>query len=145
ESPGWTEGEMLDFQHTKDFDTSLGDASSTTGPDHRVRRSLRRVVLVRKAPKPYVAVVDLNEKDGKPFLAEALWHTHLKNRIEVKGSRFWIRGAKNDCFGQVLWPRNAKLRLTKDHGRPQVRVAVRGKVAEMVTVFCPLRRGEKLR
>jgi hypothetical protein len=143
ESPGWAEGEMLDFQHTKDFDTSLGDASSATGPDHRVRCALRRVVLVRKTPCPYVAVVDVNEKDGKPFLAEALWHTSPENRIELNGSKFLIQGKQNDCVGQVLWPRNARLTLTADHGRPQLRVAVKARCAELVTVFCPVPRGAK--
>ena len=143
ESPGWAEGEMLDFQHTNAFDASIGDASSSTGPDHRVRRSLRRVVLARKAPRPYVAIVDVNEKDGKPFLAEARWHTHHDNRIELDGKRFWIRGKNSDCYGEVLWPWNARLKLVKDHGRPQLRVAVKAKVAEMVTVFCPVKQGEK--
>lgn len=143
ESPGWAEGEMLDFRHTPAFDTSLGDASSTTGRDHRVRRSLRRVVFVRRAPRPYVAVVDVNEKDGGAFLAEALWHTQPGNRFELDGKRFWIRGNTNDCYGELLWPRGAKRKVGKHHQRPQLRVAVRTRVAEMVTVFCPLRRGEQ--
>ncbi len=142
-SPGWAEGEMLDFQGSPSLDASLGDASSATGPDHRVRRALRRVVLARKAPRPYVAVVDVNEKDGKPFLAEARWHTHPGNRIEINGSRFVVRGETNDCYGQVLWPRNATLVAATDNGRPQLRVAVRACVAEMVTIFCPLCRGDK--
>src|SRR5439155_24864733 len=66
-TPGWSEGELLDFQHTPAFDTTLGDASSCTGPDHRVRQALRRVVLVRQGPTPYLALVDVNERDGAPF------------------------------------------------------------------------------
>jgi hypothetical protein len=141
-TPGWAEGEMLDFVHSGDFDTTLGDASAATGPDHAVLASLRRVVLVRRGPAPFVAVIDVNEKDGAPFLAEHLWHTDLDNRVEVEGNVFRILGKRHSCLGQVLWPAEAQLTLADSMGRPQVRVAVRAAVAEAVTVFCPLRAGE---
>jgi hypothetical protein len=143
-TPGWSEGEMLDYQHTDAFDTTLGDAASSTGPDHRVRRSLRRVAMVRRGPAPYLAVVDVNEKDGAPFLTECLWHTDFTNRIECDGSRFTIHGQSADCHGEVLWPADARLTLGDSHGRPQLRAAVEAPVSEVVTVFCPRRRGEAL-
>jgi len=140
---GWAHGEMLDFRQADAFDTSLGDASSGVGPDHQVRRALRRVVLVHAGPAPYVAVVDANEKDGAEFEALALWHTHPENRIEVdpEARRFLLRGRKHRCAGAVLWPPDAELSVGEDHGRPQLRVRTTARVAEMVTVFCPLPAG----
>jgi len=140
---GWAEGEMLDFQHGEQLDTSLGDASSCTGMDHRVLRALRRVVLLRKGPRPYLAVVDVNERDGGTFLSEALWHTDSENRIETDGTRFVIKGKTNECPGRVLWPSNATLAIAENFGRPQLRVSPRTAVSEVVTVFCPVQRGIK--
>ena len=60
---------MLDAQETQAFDTWLGDAASCAGPEG-ARRALRRVVLVRAGPAPYLAVLDVNEKDGRPFTAD---------------------------------------------------------------------------
>jgi hypothetical protein len=156
-TPGWSEGELLDFRHTPAFDTTLGDASSCTGPDHRIRQSHRRVVVVRHGPAPYVAIVDVNEKDGTPFLAEHLWHTAEGNHLDLvsdaaggpasgnaPGSalRFVLRGQAAQCDGHVLWPAAARLSVGDSHGRPQLRVAVHAPVAEAVTVFCPRRPGD---
>ena len=143
-TPGWVEGEMLDWRHTEDFDTTLGDASSAVGPDHRVRRALRRVVLVKAGPAPYLAVLDVNEKDGEPFEAAALWHTDLDIRIEPAEGGFIIKGKASDCHALVLWPEGATPSLAKGYDRPQARVAVEDRVVEMLTVFCPRRPGEAL-
>jgi hypothetical protein len=139
ESPGWAEGEMLEFAQDRRLDTSLGDASSCTGPDHRVRRSLRRVVFVKGCPTPFVVVLDVNEKDGQEFLAECLWTTDSQNRVELADTGFVIHGKGNRCDARVLWPERAEIALADSMGRPQVRVAVKAPVAEVVTVFCPCR------
>jgi hypothetical protein len=142
-TPGWAEGELLDYVHSAALDTTLGDASSCSGPDHRVRRSLRRVALVREAPAPCVVVVDVNEKDGTEFTATHLWHTARGNRMEKRDARrFTIGGRTHLCTGEVLWPLAAEVTLGEDHGRPQARLDVRGTVTEVVTVFCPRRTGE---
>ena len=144
-TPGWAEGELLDFQHADTFDATLGDASSCTGPDHRVRRSLRRAVLVRAGPAPYLAVLDVNEKDGAPFTATHLWHTARENTIELgEGAHFTIRGQRSRCVGQILWPAEPQLTLAEDHRRPQLRLDVHGTVAEALAVFCPLGEGDAL-
>ena len=144
-TPGWAEGELLDFQHTAEWDSTLGDASSCTGPDHRVRCSLRRVALVRSGPAPFLAVVDVNEKDGREFKATHLWHTARGNTIELgTGGRYTIRGAREACEGVVLWPPAVEAMLGEDHGRAQVRLDVRGTVTEVVTVLCPLREREAM-
>ncbi len=143
-SSGWSEGEMLDWQHAEAFDTTLGDASSCTGPDHRVERALRRVVMMRAGPAPYLAVLDLNIKDGRPFEAEAHWHTTMKNRTEMDGRRFTIQGQSNNCLGEILWPPDAQVTLADSYGRPQVRVTVEQPVAEMLAVFCPRRPGDEI-
>ncbi len=139
---GWPEGEMIEFRHGDDFDAALGDASSTCGPDHRVRRALRRVVLVRAGPAQYVAVVDVHEKDGSPFRAEAHWHTDPDNRIDAEGRRFVIQGRRNRCIGEVLYPTDAAVTVGEHCGRPQVRVISEGGVVESVTILCPRRPGE---
>lgn len=140
---GWPEGEMIEFKHTDDFDATLGDASATCGPDHRVLRALRRVVFVRRGPAPYIAVVDVNEKDGASFRAEAHWHTDPANRVELNGRRFVIHGAKSRCDAEVLYPLDAQMSLADSYTRPEVRVISDGKVVETVTIFCPRRSGEK--
>ena len=142
ESPGWAEGRILDFQHSEAFDTSLGDASSCTGPDHRVKRSLRRVAFVRGAPLPFLAVLDVNEKDGEPFLAECLWITDPDATLETDDRGAVIQGKENDCQVCVLWPLDAQISMGESFGRPQLKIAVEERVAEMVTLFCPIRRGE---
>ena len=65
--------------------------------------------------------------------------THQANRIELGGDRFVIQGQRHACVGRVLWPQEATVSLGENADRPQVCVAVRAPVAEMVTVFCPLR------
>ena len=142
ESPGWAEGRILDFQHSEAFDTALGDASSCTGPDHRVRRSLRRVAFVRHAPLPFLAVLDVNEKDGEPFLAECLWTTDPDASFEVENRGAVIRGRDSDCQVSVLWPLDAKISVGESFGRPQLKVSVEERVVEIVTLLCPFRRGE---
>ena len=140
---GWGEGELLDFQHTEALDTSLGDASSCVGPDHRVRQALRRVVLVRGGPAQYLAVIDVNEKDGEPFCARAQWQTLPGNRIEPTAGGFLIHGRSSHCVGRVLYPGDAKLEPGAHRGLPHMRVSARGPVVETVTVFCPLGPGEQ--
>jgi len=141
-SPGWAEGEMLDFATEDAFDTSLGDASSSTGPEHRVRRALRRVAFVRRAPQPFVVVLDVNERDGQPFRAEHLWTTHPENRMEQGKGGFVIFGKQNRCEARVLWPAEPEIRLVDNYGRPQARVSVEAPVSEVVTAFYPCREGE---
>ena len=142
-TPGWAEGELLDFQHRDAFATTLGDASSCTGPDHRVRQALRRVALVRGGPAPYLAVVDVNERDGAPFTATHLWHTDPTIRLDLLDAhRFSLTGRRGWCPGQVLWPPDASVTAGSDHGRPQLRLALHAGVTEAVTVFCPRRPGE---
>jgi hypothetical protein len=140
---GWPEGEMIEFRHGPEFDATLGDASATCGPDHCVLRALRRVVFVRGGPAPYIAVVDVNEKDGAPFRAEAHWHTDPANRVELEGRRFVIHGRESRCDAEALYPPDAQVSLADSYTRPQVRVISDGKVVETVTVFCPRRAGEK--
>lgn len=142
-APGWAEGELVEFQHQEDFDSSLGDASSCTGPDHRVRRALRRVALVRGGPAPFLAVLDVVEKDGRPFLAECLWHTSPDHRVRIVAQGFVLEGRTHRCEALVLWPDPARLGLADSFGRPQVRVSVGAPVAEILTVFCPRRSGER--
>ncbi|MGO8702431.1 MAG: hypothetical protein ACLQVA_01335 [Candidatus Brocadiia bacterium] len=135
---------MLDAQETEAFATTLGDAASCAGPDG-VRRVLRRMVLVRAGPAPYLAVLDVNEKDGRPFTAELLWRTDARNRISLgSGARFVIHGAKNLCAAEVLWPRAPapQLALGESGGRPQVRLSLTAPAVETLTVFCPRRAGE---
>jgi len=110
-----------------------------------VRRALRRVVLVRASPAPYLAVLDVNEKDGRPFTADLLWHTDAHNRISLGvGARFVIHGAENICVAEVLWPRAPapELALGDNRGRPQVRLSLTAPAVETLTVFCPRRAGE---
>jgi hypothetical protein len=144
EVPGWGEGEMLDFVHTPALDTTLGDASHLVGPEGRVRRALRRVVLAREAPVPFVAIVDVNEKNGEPFAADHLWHTHPDNRLEATDDGFIIRGTKNDCAAKVLWPAGngeRTIAIGEHCQRPQAKVSVRAPVSEVVTVFVPHTKG----
>jgi hypothetical protein len=135
---------MLDGQETEAFETLLGDAASCAGPD-RVRRALRRVVLVRAGPARYLAVLDVNEKDGRPFTADLFWRTDARNRISLgPGGRFVIHGAENICAAEVLWPRAPapQLALGESRGRPQVRLSLTAPAVETLTVFSPRRAGE---
>lgn len=143
-TPGWTEGAILDFVHTPDYDTSLGDASACSGPDRRLNRCLRRVAFVREAPMPFIVVVDVVEKDGKLCQVDALWHTAHENRIETEEQGFVIYGQRNLCHGQVLYPTKIEISLADSYGRPQARASMKAAVVEMVTVFCPLRPDEAM-
>ena len=143
-TPGWTEGAMLDFVHTSEYDTSLGDASACSGPDHRINRCLRRVAFVREAPAPFVVVVDVTEKDGTPCRVDALWHTAHENRIETEEQGFVIHGRKNLCRARVLYPAKVEISLANSYGRPKAQASMKAAVAEMVTVFCPLRPDEAM-
>jgi len=138
---GWAEGQMIDFQHTDAFDTSLGDASGAIGPDHRVRQALRRVVMVRQGPAPYVAVIDVNEKDGAPFEARHIWQTLPGNSIELTKTGFLIKGQHHHCTAHVFCEARPEFTL-KDNVLAQVLVTAREPVVETVTVFCPRRQGE---
>lgn len=131
-------GKMLDFESNEDFDSSLGDASCCSG-EYYLRRSLRRVILVR-GEVPFVAILDVNEKDGNEFETECRWTTHEENRIEIAGNRFVIKGRALDCHSAVLWPQNAALALAESAGRPQLCVKICDTISEIVTVFCPLTR-----
>ena len=136
---------MLDEQRTDAFDTTLGDAASCAGPDRRARRALRRMVLVRAGPAPYLAILDVNEKDGHPFAAGVLWSTSPRNRISLDGGgRFAIHGAENFCAAEVLWPRAPapELARVESRGRPQVRLSLTAPAVETLAVFCPRRAGE---
>jgi hypothetical protein len=141
-SPGCT---MLDSQHADAFDTTLGDAASCAGPDSGVRRALRRVVLVRAGPAPYLAVLDVNEKDGRPFTAEVPWRTDARNTISLEGGgRFVIHGAEHLCAAEVIWPRAPapELALDESPGGPQVRLSLTARTVETLAVFCPRRPAE---
>ena len=140
---GWGEGSMLDFQHTDAFDTSLGDASGVIGPDHRIRQALRRVVMVKEGPAPYLAVIDVNEKDGQPFEARHIWQTLPANTIELTKSGFLIRGQRHDCAAFVFCEAKPDIALA-ENVLPQVHVTARGPIVEVVTLFCPVRRGAPL-
>ena len=139
----WAEGRIIDWRHTPDFDTSLGDASGAYGPDHTIDKALRRVVLLRGA-RPVVIVIDSMrvDADGREHDFEALWRTDAGNRIEIDDRRFRIIGRENDCIGEVLHPAAARLRVADHYNQPQLRVAHRAAELDMVTVFVPLRRGE---
>ena len=103
------------------------------------------MVLVRAGPAPYLAVLDVNEKDGRPFTAELVWRTEARNRISLgPGARFAIHGAENFCAAEALWPRAPapQLALGAGGGRPQVRLSLTAPVVETLTVFCPRRAGE---
>ena len=142
-TPGWAEGELLDFVSGDALASTLGDAAACTGPDHRIRQALRRVALVRGGPAPYLAVVDVTERDGAPCTASHLWHTAPTNRIALQdATRFTIGGAANRCAGRVLWPPDARCAAGDDHGRPQLRLDLTAPLVECVTVFCPRRPDE---
>jgi hypothetical protein len=103
------------------------------------------MVLVRAGPAPYLAILDVNEKDGYPFAAEVLWSTETRNRISLEGGgRFVIHGAENLCAAEVLWPRAPapELALVESRGRPQVELSLRAPAVETLAVFCPRRAGE---
>lgn len=130
---GWSEGAMLDFEHEENrFTASLGDAAAATGPNHTVRRSLRRVVHVSKH---CIVVVDLNELDGKPFNLDVQWQTHPNHRIELTDGGFVIHGLKNRCRAWTFSPQELAASLHETYTFPQVRLRTHAAVSEVVTVF----------
>jgi hypothetical protein len=139
---GWAEGRLIDWQHTPQFDTSLGDASEAYGDDHAIDQALRRVVFVRQASHPFVVVIDTVRVDesGEEHDFEVLWRTARGNSIEVGGRSFVIKGQYNDCYGEVVFPDDAELDLRIHFNLPQLRVRKRTACLEMVTVLVPLER-----
>jgi len=144
ESPGWSEGEMLDFSNEPARSTSLGDASSATGVDHRIRQSLRRVTLHRQTTVPVVSVVDLNERDGGTFVTEILWHTHPDHRWTLTDHGGIIHATKLDCHVFVfnLHQKPFGLFVETGFGRPRLRVRCEAPRSKFVTLFVPLPTGQ---
>lgn len=143
-TPGWAEGRIIDWRHTPDYDTTLGDAAECYGADHAIDGALRRVVFVRNSTHPFAIVIDtISAGDDASHDYEALWRTAGDNSIEVEGQQFRIAGEKNDCYGEVLFPLDAQLQARVHFNRPQLRVTARGPHLEMVTVLAPVRRGEE--
>ena len=142
--PGWAEGRIIDWRHTPELDTSLGDAAGAYGDDHTIEAALRRVVFVRKTAHPFVIVIDTMQvdPDEREHDFEALWRTAEGNRIDVDGNAFTIVGRENNCYGEVLLPTTARLRVVAHHDLPQLRACVRTSRLEMVTVLAPFRRGD---
>jgi hypothetical protein len=140
ESPGWCEGEMIDFHDAPDVSVSTGDASSATGVDHRVAQSVRQVALHRSGSSPLVTVWDRNEKDGQIFKTEVLWHTHVNHRIEGNSHGGVIHAKNCDCHVFVLNLRGENLEVIAEigFGRPRLRVCMVAAVSELVTVFVPV-------
>jgi len=141
DNAGWAEGEILDFQQQEGFSSSLGDASGASGPNNTVRRALRRIVLVREGPVHFVAVIDVNEKDGKPFDAKTCWQTEMGNTIETGTNGFVIQGQTNQCVAQVLYPDKVEFTFQEHYDRQQARMTLRDSVVETVTIFCPVTPG----
>jgi len=136
---------LLDEERTDEFDTTLGDAASCAEAEGGARRALRRMILVRAGPAPYLAILDVNEKEGRPFAAEVLWRTDAGNRISLDADgRFVIRGVENICAAEVLWPRAPApaLALAESRGGPQVSLSLTAPVVETLAVFCPRRARE---
>ena len=142
---GWAEGRIIDWQHTDEFDTSLGDAAGAYGPDHTIDRALRRVVFVRDTAHPFVIVIDnmVVDPDGREHDFEALWRTAPGNQIKVNGKKFTILGKQNDCHCVVLYPSDAELKVVTHYNLPQLRAKTRTVRFEMVTVLAPGRRSEE--
>lgn len=143
---GQAGGRIVDWLHTPDYDTSLGDATPAHLLQSAVNKSLRRVVFVRNTPHPFAIVIDevVADASGNDHEYEALWRTAKENHIDVNGSRFLIAGATNGCHGQVLFPTTgADLAVKTHYNLPQLRVKVRAPRLEMVTAFVPIRRSEK--
>lgn len=143
---GMASGRIVDWEHTSDYDTSLGDATAAHLLESAVDKAMRRVVFVRRTAHPFVIVIDevVADDSGIEHDYEALWRTARSNLIELDGNRFVIVGSKNDCRGQVLFPTvGAELTVKTHFNLPQLRVKVRAPRMELVTVLTPVRRGEK--
>lgn len=139
-------GRIVDWLHRSQFDTSLGDATANFTMDMAVERALRRVVLVRDTPHPFAIVIDevIVDGSGRPHDFQVLWRTAKGNRITVEGREFVIAGVKNDCRGRVLYPADGvRMPVSVHFGKDQLRATHRAATLEMVTVFVPVKRGEK--
>lgn len=141
--PGWAEGRLIDFQHTADFDTSLGDASEAYGIDHAIESAMRRVVFVHNTPQPFIIVIDTARVDATatPHDYEVLWRTEIGNSIKVDGTKFMIVGQHNDCAGEVLHPAEVRLVARTHYNREQLRVQTTSVELAMVTALAPVVRG----
>jgi len=140
EAPGWSEGEILDFGICDGRSYSLGDASSATGADHRVRQSLRKVTLHRFEPASVISILDVNERDGGSFVTEILWHTHPENRWSVHATGGIIHAKTVDCHVFILNLRNETFQTFSEEGfgRPRLRVRSESVLSEFATILIPL-------
>jgi len=144
ESPGWSEGEMLEFGDADARSYSVGDASSATGKDHRVRQSLRKVTLHRLEPAPVVTILDTNERDGGPFVTEILWHTHPDNRWSIHATGGTIHTKTLDCHVFVFNLRDEPFQTFGEDGfgRPRLRVRAESALSEFATILIPVPVGQ---
>ncbi|GAT35217.1 heparinase II/III-like protein [Terrimicrobium sacchariphilum] len=140
EAPGWGEGEMLEFGNTETRSYSLGDASSATGKDHRVRQSRRKVTLHRLELAPVVTILDVNERDGGSFVTEILWHTHPDNRWSIHATGGIIHTKTLDWHVFVFNLRNEAFQTFGEDGfgRPRLRVRSESALSEFATILIPL-------
>jgi len=140
EAPGWGEGEMVGFFQSSGASSSLGDAASTTGADHRIRQSLRRVTLHRDTIVPVVTVADLNERDGSPFVTEILWHTHPANTWLKTPGGWVIQSVTIDCHVFVfdLSGKDFDIVSETGFGRPRLRIRSEGPLSQFLTLFIPV-------
>lgn len=140
EAPGWGEGEMVEFSQSTGASSSLGDASSATGADHRIRQSLRRVTLHRDTIVPVVTITDVNEKDGGPFVTEILWHTHPDNAWSKTPGGWVIQSETIDCHVFVfdLNGKNFEIVSEIGFGRPRLRIRSEGPLSQFLTLFLPV-------
>ncbi len=139
---GWGEGQQLDFIHTDQFDSALGDAAGAVAAAPRARRALRRTVLVKAGPARYLAVIDVNELDNQPVTAQHTWQTLPGQTIALTDAGFVIRAGAQRCEAVVFSPQ----KITRELGEivlPQVRLSATAPVTEMVTLFVP-RQAEEL-
>jgi hypothetical protein len=128
-----------------DWDTTLGDARAAYGNQRVIDEAARRVVLVRRAPLPYLVVIDTAAVDatGTPHTFDVLWRTDTGNRIDTQGPRATIVGRQADCHGEVLYSSAPADMVVQEHLLAlQWRVRVTGSRLEMVTVWCPTPRGQ---
>lgn len=144
EAPGWGEGEMLEFGNADARSYSVGDASSATGKDHRVRQSLRQVTLHRLESAPVVTILDTNERDGGTFVTEILWHTHPDNRWSIHATGGIIHTKTLDCHVFVFNLRDETFQTFGEDGfgRPRLRVRAESTLSEFATILIPLPQGQ---
>ncbi len=143
--PGRARGKFRHWHHTDAFTTTLGDARAAYSSNRVIEQAMRRVVLVRDVPRPFVVVIDTAAVDqtDTPHVFEVRWRTDDANRIEAAGGDFVIAGQHHDCHGRVLW---SSAPFTSEVASfamaPQLRVRVEAPRLEMVTVHCPVPRGQ---